>query len=154
MINQTLKLLMPYLIPKAVAWVKQGQRNCRACGRSLAPAETELAELAGIQRPHEVFVLRVHSIPLPDSWALRTAGSITGLFSQELTALTVGYGIYIKSGSITNDLLAHEFTHIAQHEKAGGIHGFLIQYLQEMVEYGYVDAPMEIEARLNAERIG
>jgi hypothetical protein len=39
--------------------------------------------------------------------------------------------------------------HVYQYEMLGSINGFLPVYLQQIVEYGYYDAPLESDARDN-----
>jgi hypothetical protein len=37
--------------------------------------------------------------------------------------------------------------HVAQYERYGSIQNFLIAYLNQIIDYGYEDAPLELEAR-------
>jgi hypothetical protein len=43
--------------------------------------------------------------------------------------------------------LRHEFRHVYQVERAGSMEAFLKTYLEQIVEFGYDDAPWEVEAR-------
>jgi hypothetical protein len=50
-------------------------------------------------------------------------------------------------GQGSNRLISHECRHVHQYEVAGSIAGFLPLYLQQIVSYGYEQAPYEIDAR-------
>ena len=43
--------------------------------------------------------------------------------------------------------LSHEFRHVYQYEAAGSIAAFLPVYLQQIVAFGYANAPFEADAR-------
>jgi len=70
-----------------------------------------------------------------------------GLLGPETLGLTLGYGIFIVSGHDTVRLLSHEFRHVYQYETLGSIEKFLPVYLQQIVDFGYADAPLEVDAR-------
>ena len=57
-----------------------------------------------------------------------------------------GHTVFIKQGHDTARLLAHEFRHVFQYEQAGSIAAFISMYLQQIVEYGYDNAPSEKDA--------
>ncbi|ARU29033.1 hypothetical protein CBR65_17170 [Cellvibrio sp. PSBB006] len=61
--------------------------------------------------------------------------------------LTLGYGIYLREGYITDRLLSHEFRHVQQYEVAGSVQAFIVEYIQQIFQYGYYDAPYEVDAR-------
>jgi hypothetical protein len=86
-------------------------------------------------------------LPLPDDPELRQVALATGLLGPSMIGLTLGHSIYIVLGHHTNRLLSHECRHVAQYETAGSIAEFLPQYLQQVAEYGYANAPFEIDAR-------
>jgi hypothetical protein len=44
-------------------------------------------------------------------------------------------------------LLSHECRHVYQYEAAGSIAAFLPVYIEQIVEFGYDDAPFEQDAR-------
>ena len=75
-----------------------------------------------------------------------------GLITPGTAGLTLGHGIFLRQDcSHDEKLIAHELKHVAQYEQEGGISEFLERYFFEYIEYGYVDAPLEREARLFAE---
>jgi hypothetical protein len=61
--------------------------------------------------------------------------------------MTLGYGIVIVEGQMDLGLLSHECRHVYQVEIAGGLAAFLHEYLKQIADFGYDDAPYEIDAR-------
>jgi hypothetical protein len=105
----------------------------------------EVALRAGVQRPGDVRLLALAEIPWTDETDLREA-------AQEVGLIISGIGGLRQDSLGDRKLLAHELRHVAQHERWGGISGFLRQYLTQCNEYGYPDAPMELEAIAFAEK--
>lgn len=147
MTRKILRLFLPYLLPKAIAWINGMEAQCLTCGRWLSPDQKLMARTVGVKDINRVRLLVVKNIPLPISWWLRVSGTLTRLFSRELAALTAGYGIWVRSDSISDELIMHELVHVAQYERLGGIDKFLERYLDELIEHGYADMPLEVEAR-------
>ena len=85
--------------------------------------------------------------PLPADPLLRQAALQTGLLGPDMAGLTLGHGIYIRRGCLTALLLSHECRHVHQYEQAGSIAAFLPVYLQQIVRFGYFDAPYEVDGR-------
>lgn len=57
------------------------------------------------------------------------------------------FGIYAIPGSENNErLFRHENTHWQQYKRMG-LFGFYLTYLWYQIKYGYINNPMEIEAR-------
>lgn len=50
-------------------------------------------------------------------------------------------------------LVTHELRHVHQYETAGSIAAFLPVYLQQILDYGYAHAPLEMDARAH-EQVG
>lgn len=80
---------------------------------------------------------------------MRAAALQTGLLGPGMVGLTLGYSVIVRHGHDTTRLLSHEFRHVYQYESAGSIAAFLPLYLQQIVEFGYDNAPLEIDARLH-----
>jgi hypothetical protein len=49
---------------------------------------------------------------------------------------------------LTSRLLAHECRHVYQYEVAGSIEAFLPLYLQQIAEFTYDRAPLELDAQV------
>lgn len=84
---------------------------------------------------------------LPEERGLRTLAVQTGLLGIRSIGLAVGYGIFIHKDHKAARLVAHELRHVHQYEKAGAIAVFLPNYLQQILDHGYAQAPLEIDAR-------
>ena len=69
------------------------------------------------------------------------------LLGNGVVGITLGYAILVLQGRLTRPVLAHELRHVAQFEQSGSITAFLEEYLRQVFEYGYRDAPLEVEAR-------
>jgi hypothetical protein len=55
--------------------------------------------------------------------------------------------VFACTGHVDPRLLRHEFRHVHQYEMAGSIIAFLPVYLGQIVQFGYRDAPLEVDAR-------
>ena len=91
----------------------------------------------------------VDRLPLPSDPELKAAALATGLLGPGMVGLTLNYGIYLCHGHDTARLLSHEFRHVYQYEQLGSIAEYLPVYLKQIVDYGYMKAPFEVDARAN-----
>jgi len=133
--------------PRAIAWAEEREAEIIHNGVPLNATGVAVARSAGVVSPERIHLLIVHQLPLPEDAELRQAALLTGLLGPEMVGLTLGYGIYICRGHESIDLLAHECRHVYQYERAGSIGSFLPLYLQQIVTFGYKDAPFEVDAR-------
>ncbi|HJT62061.1 MAG TPA: hypothetical protein VJ797_10315 [Burkholderiales bacterium] len=139
---------LPRLLPGAIAWAEDRASKAAAVGAPLTALEQEIAREVGVARPELVRVEMVgESLPMPDDPALRAAALQAGLLGPGMIGLTLGYSIFICRGHKTRRLLSHELRHVHQYEQHGSIAGFLPLYLQQVIEVGYSDAPLERDAR-------
>ena len=106
-----------------------------------------VARNVGVQHPELVRVKYVDQLPFPDDPILKQAAIETGLLAPGMVGLTLGYGIYIVHGHDRIRVISHECRHVHQYETFGSIEQFLPVYLQQIVDYGYHDAPLEVDAR-------
>lgn len=146
-LSDSLRAALPVLLPKAIAWAEEQSAFILQNGDPLNPQEMELAEALGIAQPSVVRVLGVTNLPLPDDAELRQAAVSLGLLGPAMVGLTLGYGIYIVYGHRTNRLLSHELRHVYQYEQADGIESFLPEYVEQLLSFGYADAPLEVDAK-------
>lgn len=143
-----LREALPKLLPGATEWVRQQEKIILDTGLPLRDDYLKLAELAGVRFPQKIRIREVPSIPLPTDPELRLAALQSGLLGPRVAGITFGYGIYlIEGGMKQRKLIAHECRHVAQYEGYGSIQNFLIAYLNQIIDYGYEDAPLELEAR-------
>jgi hypothetical protein len=145
--NVELAAVLPQILPQAVAWAQSRASDILEKGLPLTELGVRLARSVGVNAPEKIRVQTVAVLPLPDDPELRSVALATGLFRPGMVGVTLGYGIYICDGYETNRLISHECRHVYQYEAAGSIGEFLPLYLQQIAEYGYQDAPFEIDAR-------
>jgi hypothetical protein len=139
------------LLPRATAWAEERSSEILSEGIALSEEGLEIARAVGVSRPERIRISSVPELPLPDDPDLRYAALKTGLLGPGMVGLTLGYGIYICHGHQSNRLLSHECRHVYQYEHAGTIKDYLPEYLDQIVKFGYHDAPFEVDAR-NYER--
>lgn len=145
--NESLLAALPALMPKAITWAKEQEARIRRDGQTLSVNQIGLAHAVGVKSPHLVRLLMVQEIPLPADGDLKAAGLATGLFSSSLAGMTFGHGIYIRYGHDSRSLLSHELRHVHQYEEAGSVQDFLSIYLSQVLVHGYMNSPLEIDAR-------
>lgn len=133
------------LFPKAVAWAKEHSSLILKEGRLLTEEETEIARRVGVQHPEKVRISEVTELPQPKDAELRSVALSLGLLGPTMVGLTLGYGIYIVRGNETR-FIPHELRHVYQFERLGSISNFLTVYLQELQKFGYINAPLEVDA--------
>ncbi|SKA92209.1 hypothetical protein SAMN02745166_01857 [Prosthecobacter debontii] len=144
--NQLLEQL-PVIIPLATLWAEEQEKHILEHGHLLSDEQIQDAYLIGVSCPEKIRLLPVSTIPKPDNPFLDSAGRSVGLISAHSTGLTAGHGIYIREDCWgSRQLLAHEFAHVCQYERLGGIEPFLEEYLKQCIENGYAAAPFEREA--------
>lgn len=147
-----LRSALPLLVPKAIAWADDQSLQIAIIGKPLNDVLSKVAQSVGVMRPDLIRIAEVPRLPLPDDPDLRQAAQATGLLGPNMVGLTLGYGVYICHGHSTVRLLSHEFRHVYQYEQAGSIAAFLPVYLQQIVTFGYSNAPMEADARAHEKR--
>ncbi|MDM8515177.1 hypothetical protein QUF76_03170 [Desulfobacterales bacterium HSG16] len=146
--------LFESIFPLVCGWAKEQEEYILARGRQLTSEQAEDAELAGVLHPDRIRILVVQQIPMPEDPMIREIGEKVDLVTTRTSGMTLGYGIYIRSGGqFLRDLIVHEFTHTAQYERLGGIDLFLRQYLTECLKFGYNNSPLELEAERVAMKI-
>ena len=138
---------LPRLLPKAIAWAEEEAAAALASGMSMSESGLRLARSVGVHFPERIRVVEAASLPSPADPELNSAALQAGLLGPGMEGLTLGYAVFILEGRGSNRLISHECRHVYQYEMAGSIAAFLPLYLQQIVSYGYDQAPYEIDAR-------
>lgn len=139
--------LSPVLIELAVSWAEKHAALILRDGMPFSASGINLARSAGVDHPERIRLLQVTQIPFPDDPQLIKIATETGLLTPNIVGLTLGYGIYLRHGHCTPRILSHEFRHVYQYEQAGSIAAFLPEYLRQIAQYDYANAPLEMDAR-------
>jgi hypothetical protein len=133
------------IAPAAARWARGQERRILAEGNPLDRDALSAAAKLGIARPEEIRVLVVESIPLPAPRSLIQLAVLLGIPVFEPAGMALGRGIYLLHRD--SRILRHELVHVAQYQRLGGIGPFLRLYLAECLTVGYLDSPLELEAR-------
>lgn len=145
--SPSLEAALPRLLPLAIAWAEALAREVVESGTPLDGPGLVLARAVGVREPEQVRLARVAALPVPEHPGLRAAALETGLAGPGMVGLTLGHSVLLCRGHESECLLAHELRHVHQYEAAGSIAAFLAEYLRQIVEVGYANAPFEIDAR-------
>jgi hypothetical protein len=145
-----LQVILPSLLPTAVEWAVLQQADILASGRRLSLDEIATARAVGVSQPEKIRIKSVPSIPIPEEALLATVAVQYGLLGPDTAGLTLFYGIFIREGTYSRHLLAHECRHVYQYEQRGTILGFLQVYIPQVLMSGYINSPLEKDARDSA----
>jgi hypothetical protein len=148
-----LRAMLPLLLPKAIAWAETEANAAAITGQRLTESQQALARSVGVARPQLIRLALVDELPLPADPQLQSAAEQTGLVASHMAGVTLGYSVIVRRGYDKWRLLSHEFRHVYQYEQAGSIAVFLPTYLQQIVEVGYANAPLELDARAHEKHI-
>lgn len=144
--NLPLKFL-PLLLPVATLWVEREERKILRHGIRLSPEGLMDAAKMGVAHPDKIRLMKVDRIPWLNGRLMKTLSLAMPSVSPHTVALSLRYGIYIRSRYWGDrHLIAHECVHTGQYERSGSVTKFLHSYFTECLETGYPGAPMEQEA--------
>jgi hypothetical protein len=142
-----LRELLPQLLPDAIAWAEFQSQHVASLGSALSEELLSVAHRVGVLHPELIRVKLVDRLPLTEEPMLRQAAIETGLLGPNMVGLTLGYSIFLVHGHDNVRLISHECRHVYQYETLGAIDRFMPVYLQQIVDYGYQSAPLEVDAR-------
>ena len=142
-----LSLLLPRVLPQAIAWVKATAAEGRAAGRPLSAAGIALAGSVGVARPQDVRVCVVAQMPRPTVGELAALAVQLDFLGPGTQGLALHSTVFVHERHFSCRLLAHELRHVHQYEVAGSIDAYIPQYLAQVARVGYRDAPFEVDAR-------
>ena len=147
--------LFDELSPRALEWAKTQEEFIRANGSPLSAAATIDATRAGVQHPECIRVLVVDRIPLPDDPQLAEASRRAQIITDASRAVAMGYGIVVRADCWGDrELLIHQFVHVAQCERHGGVEAFAQHYLSDRTESPqFTLGELEEEARRIARQL-
>jgi hypothetical protein len=145
---------LPILLPMATAWVEKQEADLLERGVPLNEAQMADAERVGVKEPGRIRLVQVETLPQPENEEILFVAKQMGFYSPHSFALTLGHAICLKPSHWTDRLqLVHEFVHITQIERMGGIRPYLSVYLRECIDPGHPFGAMEQEAILLAKDI-
>ncbi len=133
------------IAPATARWAADQERHILAEGQPLNHEALAFALELEITEPESIRVLEVKSVPLPAPRPLVKLATRWGIPVFEPAGMALGRGIYLLDGH--SRILRHELVHVAQYQRLGGIEPFMRRYLTECLVHGYLDSPLEVEAR-------
>jgi hypothetical protein len=138
------------LMPGAVAFIEDAERETLRRGRPLTAEETRIALAVGVAHPELVRVLVHDTFIEPRDRAFIALARKLGIEDDPSeVGRAAGHGIELKPRfAHSRRLFAHELTHVAQYERLGKA-ALLRDYMTQMLMVGYDRAPLEVEARAN-----
>jgi hypothetical protein len=145
-----LRELLPIVVPRAITWAKSQEAEILRVGTPLSPYGITIAQRVGVLQPARVRLRIIPAIPMPEDPVMANIAVERNLFGPHTGGVTLGYGIYLVDGKWNEQLVAHELRHVHQYERLGGIEGFMPVYLSQIAQHGYMQAPLEQDARAAA----
>ena len=140
--------------PATMAWAISVNADTLGHGKSLSLCQAADALEVGVQKPDAVRILHVASLPEPDCSHFRLIAMQSGLDLGSSLGMALGYAVLIRHSALGDRrVLRHELRHVAQFEKSGSLIRFLEEYLAQIVQHGYRDAPLEVDARRHEGRL-
>jgi hypothetical protein len=141
------------LLPKAIAWAEAEANAGASNGQALTEIAQDIARTVGVAHPELIRLALVDALPMPQDPMLQAAAVQTGFLGPHMAGLTLGHSVFVRRGYNTSRLLSHEFRHVFQYEQAGSIAAFLSIYLQQVMQFGYMNAPLELDARAHEQDV-
>jgi hypothetical protein len=146
--NEDLAAALPSLLPHAIDWAVAQEQLGASTGSSLDEPDINIALAVGVRVPARIRVCVVADLPMPLEPRLQRAALQAGLLGPGMVGLTLGYTVFVRGAQhLQPRLLRHEFRHVQQYEAAGSIAAFLAAYLPQIIQFGYENAPLEVDAR-------
>ena len=118
------------LLPVAVQWAKKQEEFVLKHGNPLSPRHMADATLSGVTNPARIRVLVVDRIPLPDDPDLAEASKRIGIVTDDTRCMGFGYALIVRVDAWNDrETILHNFIHIAQCERSGGLEQWCREYL-------------------------
>lgn len=137
-------------LPAIVAWAQREAEHGKAIGKPLSPWQVADARDVGVRRVALVQLCLVDALPaLGDSEHLQAVYS-AGMLTKDACGLALGHVVFLlRARAGERRVLRHELRHVAQYEAAGSLKAFISTYLMQVAEFGYRNAPLEMDARMH-----
>ena len=136
-------------------WALEQEAFVLKLGAPLDAQQAADAQRAGVTDSARVRILPVDRIPMPRSLELAEAARRAQIITENSAAVTVGHGIMMRADRWRDrELLLHQFVHVAQCERCGGLEAFVNDYLTDRSTCAAFSAgSLEDEARNLAREI-
>lgn len=118
-----------------------------ALSRELNEEESMLALTVGVAEPSEIRIALVEKIVLPDVVRSLFHGSVERPNTTQ--GLCLNNLIVVRRVAYSHQLLKHELRHAYQWSQEPSEKYFLNKYFGEILEHGYCNSPLEVDARMH-----
>ena len=153
MANADLASLFPVVMPHIQRWFVCEEAAILRNGIALTGSQAKEARLAGVQKPGRVRVQAVDEIKVHGIGLMQKLAPGLQLVRPDSSAMTFGYGIIIRRiYAKDRAVLLHHLVHVAQMEELGGSENYIKRYVNDCLQFGYGNAPLEIQARFITEQ--
>jgi hypothetical protein len=120
------------LAPLARQWAVEQEAFILKLGAPLNARQEADAQRAGVKDTARVRLLPVDRIPMPAHLELADAARRAQIITDASPAVTIGHGIMVRADRWRDrELMLHQFVHVAQCERCGGLELFVEQYLMD-----------------------
>ncbi len=145
--------LFPVVVPHIQRWFVCEEATVRRSGAALTASQARDARLAGVQNPGRVRILPVDEIKIHGIGLMQKLAPGLQLVRPDSRAMTFGYGIIIRRMYAKDRaVLLHHLVHVAQMEELGGSENYIKRYVNDCLQFGYGNAPLEIQAKFITEQ--
>jgi len=131
-------------------WLAEVSVHIEREGTALSDEHAAIAEQLGIEAVERIRVLVVDELPRPMHYPLLYEEGVSKRLwgpGIEDRAQVFGYGIAVTAAALSDPgTMAQELMHIKQIERFGSLGAFVAEYLRQIEEHGYLEAPLEREA--------
>lgn len=135
-------------IENTIKWFKEQEQYILNNGESIPLEIHDFLNLhSSYNLIEKIKIMYVNEIPLPQEFYLYDK------FQHQPRGLAAGNGIYIdKKYKEDMILLKHEVVHVIQYNRFKSIDTFIKHYIKEYLQYGYLEMPLEKEARIKSNK--
>lgn len=144
-IGEAMRELTSEQMTSLVTWAGMACLEAGLRGRPLTKAERKWAKESEVEKPGLVRVCIVSKMPEVPEDLKELAKKY--LDPANAGGMTLGYVILVLNESLSERLLRHELRHVHQSEGHKTIRAYLEEYVKQVLEHGYYDAPWEQDAR-------
>lgn len=139
---------MKVYLENLIKWFKEHEKYIIETGENISPVMYSFLNFhAAHYLIEKIKIIYIEEIPLPKELLQYRE------FQYKPRGLAVGNGIYIdKKYRDDETLLKHEIIHVIQYNRFNSIDNFIKQYIKEYLEYGYIEMPLEKEARIKSSK--
>jgi hypothetical protein len=140
--------MLPRLLPQTVSWAELQSEYILKNGTPLSEEQMAIAREVGVAHPEQIRLMDLSAIQQPSDPMLREIINQLGLLGEGIGGITLAYGVLLNSQYLNNTrVLSHEFRHVYQYEQAGSISNYMKAYFEQVMQYGYKYAPLEVDAQ-------